>query len=99
MVEVIGVEPRQDVVTGNGNYSILFGRPCPVRQSLEEPDDQRFDAGNQLLVDSVPTLGQVKFNDDGRTSSPHPHRPRKSVFSSKILRHIRLSHPSRMPGH
>ena len=98
VVEVIGVEPRHDMVIGNGNCSILFWRPCPVRQPLEEPDDQRFDAGDQLLVDSVRTLRQVKTNDDSRAMSPHPHRPRKSVFSSKFLRYIRLSHPSRMSG-
>lgn len=71
MVEVVGAEPGKDVVAGHGHCLVLSGCPCLVHQSLEEPDNQRFNAGDQPLVDPVTLLWQVKLHDDGRAISPY----------------------------
>ncbi|MCT2581749.1 hypothetical protein [Actinophytocola gossypii] len=88
MVEIVCVNPSGDVVARNSRCSPLaLTRFRPGDKSLEKPDHEGFHAWDELLIDAVSVLRQVKFDEDLAPMPVDPQESWKAVLSSQIRRH------------
>lgn len=88
MVEIVCVNPSGDVVVKNTRCSTLpLSRFRPGNKSLEKPDHEGFHTRDELLIDAVGVLRQVKFDEDLAVMPVDAQESWKAVLGSQIRRH------------